>query len=98
MRIKNVSIVLAGSAVMATLASSPAAAATSSLPDPSVTAVLNMQKQAMANGAPGALTRIDSGTSSYRISIVCCCSRFSLRSRWSSSFSAVVSAPGTPSP
>ncbi|WP_328726663.1 serine hydrolase domain-containing protein [Streptomyces sp. NBC_00259] len=68
MRIKNVSIVLAGSAVTATLVASPAGAATSPLPNPSVTAVLNVQKQAMANGAPGALTRIDSGTSSYRIS------------------------------
>ncbi|MEU4097301.1 serine hydrolase, partial [Streptomyces sp. NPDC026673] len=67
MRIKNASIVLAGSAVLATLAASPAGAATSSLPNPSVTGILNVQKQAMANGAPGALTRIDSGSSSYRI-------------------------------
>lgn len=34
----------------------------------------------------------------FKISIVCCCSRFSLRSRWSSCFSAVVSAPTGPSP
>ncbi|MFE9622852.1 serine hydrolase domain-containing protein [Streptomyces sp. NPDC006527] len=68
MRIKNVSIVLAGSAVLASLAASPAGAAPSSLPNPSVTSVLNVQKQAIANGAPGALTRIDSGTSTYRIS------------------------------
>ncbi|AWW35838.1 serine hydrolase domain-containing protein [Streptomyces cadmiisoli] len=68
MRIKTVSIVLAGSAALATLAASPAGAATSSLPNPSVTAVLDVQKQALALGAPGALTRIDSGNSSYRIS------------------------------
>ncbi|KOV51419.1 beta-lactamase [Streptomyces sp. AS58] len=68
MRIKTVSIVLAGSAALATLAASPAGAATSSLPSPSVTAVLDVQKQALALGAPGALTRIDSGNSSYRIS------------------------------
>ncbi|MEU4098800.1 serine hydrolase, partial [Streptomyces sp. NPDC026673] len=67
MRIKNAGIVLAGCSATAVLAASPAGAATSSLPNPSVTAVLEVQKQAMANGAPGALTRIDSGSSSYRI-------------------------------
>lgn len=68
MRINNLSMVLVGSAVLAVLAASPADAATSSLPSPSVTGVLAVQKQAMANGAPGALTRIDSG-SSYRVSV-----------------------------
>src|SRR5690606_32545638 len=34
----------------------------------------------------------------FRISIVCCCSRSSLRSRRSSSRSALVSSPGAPSP
>lgn len=69
MRIKNASVVLAGTAVMAALAVTPAGAATTSLPSPSVTGVLAVQKQAMANGAPGALTRIDSGSSSYRIAM-----------------------------
>ncbi|MDX2642293.1 serine hydrolase [Streptomyces sp. PA03-1a] len=68
MRIKNAGIVLAGCTATAVLAASPAGAATSSLPAPSVSAVLAVQKQAMANGAPGALTRIDSGSTSYRIS------------------------------
>ncbi|KMS86277.1 MULTISPECIES: serine hydrolase domain-containing protein [Streptomyces] len=69
MRIKNASVVLAGTAVMATLAVTPAGATTTSLPNPSVTGVLAVQKQAMAYGAPGALTRIDSGASSYRIAM-----------------------------
>ncbi|MEV7992081.1 serine hydrolase domain-containing protein [Streptomyces sp. NPDC086077] len=68
MRIKYVSVVLAGSTALAALATSPAGAATSTLPSPSVTSVLKVQKQAMSAGAPGALTRIDSGNSSYRIS------------------------------
>src|SRR5215210_5380088 len=34
----------------------------------------------------------------FRISIVCCCSRFSLRSRLSSSRSALVNSPDSPSP
>ncbi|ALO99834.1 Putative DD-peptidase [Streptomyces hygroscopicus subsp. limoneus] len=68
MRIKNAGVVLAGTVVMAAVAVTPAGAATS-LPSPSVTGVLAVQKQAMANGAPGALTRIDSGTSSYRIAV-----------------------------
>ncbi|MHB9856347.1 serine hydrolase domain-containing protein [Streptomyces krungchingensis] len=67
MHIKNASVVLAGSAVLATLAASPASAAASSLPTPSVASVLTVQKQAMAGGAPGALTRIDAGSSTYRI-------------------------------
>lgn len=66
MRIKNVSIALAGTAMLTALAS-PAGAATTVLPSPSITGVLAVQKQAMAQGAPGALTRIDSGASSYRI-------------------------------
>ncbi|MFE0632450.1 serine hydrolase, partial [Streptomyces sp. NPDC058864] len=69
MRIKNAGIVLASCTAVAALAASPAGAVTSTLPSPSVSAVLDVQKQAMANGAPGALTRIDSGTSSYRISM-----------------------------
>ncbi|MGW1542042.1 serine hydrolase domain-containing protein [Streptomyces sp. NPDC002309] len=68
MRIKYVSLLLAGSTAMAALAASPAGAATSPLPNPSVTSVLKVQKDAMSAGAPGALTRIDSGNSSYRIS------------------------------
>ncbi|MFE2546519.1 serine hydrolase, partial [Actinacidiphila glaucinigra] len=67
MRIKNAGIVLASCTAVAALAASPAGAATPTLPGPSVSAVLDVQKQAMANGAPGALTRIDSGTSTYRI-------------------------------
>jgi D-alanyl-D-alanine carboxypeptidase len=67
MRIKNVSIALAGTAMMTVLAVTPAGAATTPLPSPSIAGVLAVQKQAMANGAPGALTRIDSGASSYRI-------------------------------
>ncbi|MEU3794261.1 serine hydrolase domain-containing protein [Streptomyces fructofermentans] len=71
MRIKNASYVLTGSALVATLAAVPPAAADTPtpLPGPSVSGVLAVQKQAMAAGAPGALTRIDSGTSSYRISM-----------------------------
>ncbi|MGW3463019.1 serine hydrolase domain-containing protein [Streptomyces olivaceoviridis] len=71
MRIKNAGVVLAGTVVMAAVAVTPAGAATTttSLPSPSVTGVLAVQKQAMANGAPGALTRIDSGASSYRIAV-----------------------------
>ncbi|WTA00991.1 beta-lactamase family protein [Streptomyces phaeochromogenes] len=41
---------------------------TTTLPAPSAAGVLAVQKQAMADGASGALTRIDSGTSRYRIS------------------------------
>ncbi|MFE1195692.1 serine hydrolase domain-containing protein [Streptomyces olivaceoviridis] len=69
MRIKNAGVVLAGTVVMAAVAVTPAGATTTSLPSPSVTGVLAVQKQAMANGAPGALTRIDSGASSYRIAV-----------------------------
>ncbi|MFD7437333.1 serine hydrolase domain-containing protein [Streptomyces sp. NPDC059861] len=68
MRIKYVSVVLAGSTALAALAASPAGAATGTLPNPSVTSVLKVQKQAISAGAPGALTRIDTGNSSYRIS------------------------------
>ncbi|MET9592046.1 serine hydrolase domain-containing protein [Streptomyces sp. NPDC006516] len=67
MRIKNASVALAGTVMMTALAVTPAGAATTVLPSPSVTGVLAVQKQAMAQGAPGALTRIDSGASSYRI-------------------------------
>ncbi|MFF4167069.1 serine hydrolase domain-containing protein [Streptomyces sp. NPDC001741] len=67
MRIKNASVALAGTVMMTALAVTPAGAATTVLPSPSITGVLAVQKQAMAQGAPGALTRIDSGASSYRI-------------------------------
>ncbi|MGX1267898.1 serine hydrolase domain-containing protein [Streptomyces phaeoluteigriseus] len=67
MPIKKASIALAGTAVMTALAITPASAATTTLPSPSITGVLAVQKQAMAYGAPGALTRIDIGASSYRI-------------------------------
>ncbi|MFE0629312.1 serine hydrolase domain-containing protein [Streptomyces sp. NPDC058864] len=69
MRFTIAGITLASTAVITTLAASPAVAATPSLPAPDISGVLAVQKQAMANGAPGALTRIDSGTSSYRISM-----------------------------
>ncbi|MFF7681045.1 serine hydrolase domain-containing protein, partial [Actinacidiphila glaucinigra] len=67
MRFTIAGIALASTAVITTLAASPAVAATPSLPAPDIAGVLAVQKQAMANGAPGALTRIDSGSSSYRI-------------------------------
>lgn len=67
MRTKNAGIALAATAMLTALAVTPAGAATTSLPGPSVTGVLAVQKQAMTYGAPGALTRIDSGASSYRI-------------------------------
>ncbi|SNT58658.1 serine hydrolase domain-containing protein, partial [Actinacidiphila glaucinigra] len=69
MRFTIASITLASTAVITTLAASPAVAASPSLPAPDISGVLAVQKQAMANGAPGALTRIDSGGSSYRISM-----------------------------
>ncbi|RPF30435.1 serine hydrolase [Streptomyces sp. TLI_185] len=69
MRIKNASVVLAGTAVLAARAVTPAGAATTSLPNPSLTGVSAVQKQAMAYGAPGVLTRVDSATSSYKISM-----------------------------
>ncbi len=69
MRIRNASTVLAGAVVMVAVAVTPAGAArTTTLPAPSVAGVLAVQKQAMADGAPSALTRIDSSTSRYRIS------------------------------
>ncbi|MEU6343440.1 serine hydrolase domain-containing protein [Streptomyces sp. NPDC046977] len=69
MRFTIASTMLAGTAVITTLAASPAVAATPSLPAPDIRGILAVQKQAMADGAPGALTRIDSGTTSYRISM-----------------------------
>ncbi|MFB7294130.1 serine hydrolase, partial [Actinacidiphila glaucinigra] len=69
MRFTIASITLASTAVITTLAASPAVAASPSLPAPDISGVLAVQKQAMANGAPGALTRIDSGGSTYRISM-----------------------------
>ncbi|MFF3563663.1 serine hydrolase domain-containing protein [Streptomyces sp. NPDC002574] len=68
MRFTIASTTLASTAVITTLAGSPAVAATPSLPAPDIAGVLAVQKQAMANGAPGALTRIDSGNTTYRIS------------------------------
>ncbi|MEU1621435.1 serine hydrolase domain-containing protein [Streptomyces sp. NPDC005722] len=67
MRFTVASITLASTAVITTLAASPAVAATPSPAAPDIAGVLAVQKQAMANGAPGALTRIDSGAVSYRI-------------------------------
>jgi D-alanyl-D-alanine carboxypeptidase len=67
MRTKNASIALAATAMPTALAVTPAGAATTALPGPSITDVLTVQKQAMTYGAPGTLTRIDSGASSYRI-------------------------------
>ncbi|MGW4574600.1 serine hydrolase domain-containing protein [Streptomyces tendae] len=67
MRTKNAGIALAATAMLTALAVTPAGAATTALPGPSITGVLAVQKQAMTYGAPGALTRIDSGASSYRI-------------------------------
>ncbi|WMI61195.1 serine hydrolase domain-containing protein [Streptomyces rochei] len=71
MRIRNASLVLAGSALVAALGTASPAVADSSptLPHPSPTGVLAVQKQAMAAGAPGALTRIDSGSTVYRLSM-----------------------------
>lgn len=68
MRLTIASTMLASTAVVATLAASPAVAATPSLPTPDIAGILAVQKQAMAEGAPGALTRFDSGNVSYRIS------------------------------
>ncbi|MET9137071.1 serine hydrolase domain-containing protein [Streptomyces parvulus] len=69
MRIRNTSLALVGSAMVAALVTaSPAVAdSTPTLPQPSLTGVLAVQKQAMADGAPGALTRIDSGSAVYRL-------------------------------
>ncbi|WP_395570443.1 serine hydrolase domain-containing protein [Streptomyces sp. BK79] len=71
MRLKNAGLALAGSAMVVALATaSPAVADTPpTLPDPSLTGVLAVQKQALAAGAPGALTRIDSGGAGYRIAV-----------------------------
>jgi D-alanyl-D-alanine carboxypeptidase len=72
MRFRNASLALAGSVMVTALATaSPAVADTTSpaLPRPSLTGVLAVQKQALAAGAPGALTRIDSGAAGYRVSV-----------------------------
>ncbi|MGW3725193.1 serine hydrolase domain-containing protein [Streptomyces sp. NPDC000851] len=67
MRIKDVSMMLAGSTLIATLAASPAVADSSAPPAPDTAAVRSVQKTAVAQGAPGALTRIDDGFRSYHI-------------------------------
>lgn len=61
MRIKDVSMMLAGSTLIVTLAASPALADGTSLPDPDTAAVSAVHRTALAQGAPGALTRIDEG-------------------------------------
>ena len=59
MRIKDVSLALAGSTLIVTLGASPALADSSSLPAPDLTAVRTVHDTALSQGAPGALTRID---------------------------------------
>ncbi|WP_409475124.1 hypothetical protein [Streptomyces sp. HC307] len=51
MRIKDVSMMLACSTVIATLAASPAVADSSALPTPDTAAVRSVQKTAVAQGA-----------------------------------------------
>lgn len=60
-------MMLAGSTLIATLAASPAVADSTGLPAPDTAAVRSVQETAMALGAPGALTRIDEGSTTYRI-------------------------------
>ncbi|MFJ5559230.1 serine hydrolase domain-containing protein [Streptomyces sp. NPDC093250] len=67
MRIKHVSMMLAGSTLIVTLAASPALADSASLPDPDTAAVSAVHRTALAQGAPGALTRIDEGDLSRHI-------------------------------
>ncbi|MEV5935735.1 serine hydrolase domain-containing protein [Streptomyces sp. NPDC052079] len=67
MRIKHVSMMLAGSTLIVTLAASPALADSTSLPDPDTAAVSAVHRTALAQGAPGALTRIDDGDLSRHI-------------------------------
>ncbi|MBB5128704.1 serine hydrolase domain-containing protein [Streptomyces griseoloalbus] len=67
MRIKEVSMMLAGSTLLVTLAASPALADSTSLPAPNTAAVRAVHKTALEQGAPGALTRIDEGYTSYRV-------------------------------
>ncbi|MEU9351430.1 serine hydrolase domain-containing protein [Streptomyces griseoloalbus] len=67
MRIKDVSMMLAGSTLIVTLAASPALADSTSLPTPDTAAVRAVHKTALEQGAPGALTRIDEGYASYRV-------------------------------
>ncbi|MFJ2478080.1 serine hydrolase domain-containing protein [Streptomyces sp. NPDC087659] len=67
MRIHDVSMMLAGSTLIAALGAAPAVADGTTLPSPDIAAVRSVQKSALALGAPGALTRIDEGATSYRI-------------------------------
>ncbi|MER6623483.1 MULTISPECIES: serine hydrolase domain-containing protein [unclassified Streptomyces] len=67
MRIKDVSLVLAGSTLLVTLGAAPALADGSSLPAPDLTAVRTVHNTALSQGAPGALTRIDEGFTTYRV-------------------------------
>lgn len=67
MRIKHVSTLLAGSTLIVTLAASPALADSTSLPVPDTAAVRTVHNTALQQGAPGALTRIDEGYTSYRV-------------------------------
>ncbi|MHA5053204.1 serine hydrolase domain-containing protein [Streptomyces sp. SD15] len=67
MRIKDVSMMLAGSTLVAALAASPAVADTASRPAPDTAAVRSVQNNVVAQGAPGVLTRIDEGSTRYHI-------------------------------
>ncbi|NBM16923.1 serine hydrolase [Streptomyces sp. GC420] len=67
MRIKEASMVLVGSTLVAALSATPAAADTSTLPVPDTATVRTVQEKAVALGAPGALTRIDDGGRTYRV-------------------------------
>lgn len=67
MRIKDVSLVLAGSTLLVTLGASPALADGSSLPSPDLAAVRTVHRTALSQGAPGALTRIDEGFVRYHV-------------------------------
>ncbi|WP_149549375.1 serine hydrolase domain-containing protein [Streptomyces marokkonensis] len=67
MRIKDVSMVLAGATLIVTLAAPPALADGTSLPAPDIAAVSAVHKTALTQGAPGALTRIDEGRTSHHV-------------------------------
>ncbi len=67
MRIKDLSMTLAGSTLIVTLAASPALAGGTSLPDPDTAAVSAVHRTALDQGAPGALTRIDEGHRSHHV-------------------------------
>lgn len=67
MRIKTASMMLAGSTLVVALAASPALADSTPLPDPDTVAVSAVHRTALAQGAPGALTRIDEGRRTYNV-------------------------------